>query len=60
MADALERDLKKGKMGQRPTTMAHREPALSFHYDESSVYTLNWVNTWKLRRDQRRSHKLYF
>ena len=27
-------------MGQRPTTMAHREPALSFHYDESSsLYT---------------------
>lgn len=40
MADALERDLKKEKMGQRPTTMAHREPALSFHYDESSsLYT---------------------
>ncbi|KAF6062996.1 STE like transcription factor family protein [Candida albicans] len=39
MADALERDLKKEKMGQRPTTMAHREPALSFHYDDSTSNT---------------------
>ncbi|EMG45569.1 Transcription factor CPH1, partial [Candida maltosa Xu316] len=40
MADALERDLKKEKLGQNPTTIAHREPALSFDYDESaSLYT---------------------
>lgn len=36
MADALERDLKKEKLGQNPTTISHREPALSFEYDESS------------------------
>lgn len=35
MADALERDLKKEKLGQNPTTVAHKEPALSFHYDEN-------------------------
>lgn len=34
MADALERDMKKEKMGQNPTTIAHREPAISFKYDE--------------------------
>lgn len=40
MADALERDYKKEKLGQAPTTVADREPALSFHYDErSSLYT---------------------
>ncbi|RCK56259.1 Transcription factor CPH1 [Candida viswanathii] len=40
MADALERDLKKEKLGQNPTTISHREPALSFDYDESSsLYT---------------------
>ncbi|MDC6271803.1 STE domain-containing protein, partial [Acetobacter pasteurianus] len=36
MADALERDLKKEKLGQKPTTVAYREPALSFQYDENS------------------------
>ncbi|KAK6456752.1 STE like transcription factor-domain-containing protein [Scheffersomyces xylosifermentans] len=36
MADALERDLKKEKLGQSPTTIASREPAKSFQYDESS------------------------
>ncbi|CCE43215.1 STE like transcription factor family protein [Candida parapsilosis] len=36
MADALERDLKKEKLGQKPTTIAHKEPALSFKYDENS------------------------
>ncbi|KAI5960591.1 STE12 [Candida pseudojiufengensis] len=36
MADALERDLKKEKAGQKPTTIAHKEPALSFNFDESS------------------------
>ncbi|KAG7662332.1 STE12 [[Candida] subhashii] len=35
MADALERDLKKEKVGQNPTTIACKEPALSFNYDES-------------------------
>ncbi|CAN3374010.1 hypothetical protein DIURU_001784 [Diutina rugosa] len=35
MADALERDLKKEKLGHPPTTVAHAEPALSFEYDES-------------------------
>ncbi|EGW35202.1 uncharacterized protein SPAPADRAFT_130733 [Spathaspora passalidarum NRRL Y-27907] len=40
MADALERDLKKEKLMQAPTTIAVREPALSFNYDESSnLYT---------------------
>lgn len=37
MADALERDLKKEKIGQNPTTIAHKEPALSFEYDENSA-----------------------
>lgn len=34
MADALERDMKKEKIGQNPTTVADKEPALSFKYDE--------------------------
>ena len=33
--DALERDLKREKMGQEPTTQAAAEPALSFYYDSS-------------------------
>ena len=33
--DALERDLKREKMGQEPTTMAVNEPALSFEFDSS-------------------------
>lgn len=37
MADALERDLKKEKMGQNPTTISHREPAMSFKYDENKA-----------------------
>lgn len=37
--DALERDLKREKMNQEPTTMAVSEPALSFQYDSSqSLY----------------------
>ncbi|KAI1310998.1 STE like transcription factor [Xylaria venustula] len=37
--DALERDLKREKMGQEATTMAQSEPALSFQYDSSqSLY----------------------
>ncbi|CUM63997.1 uncharacterized protein PRCAT00001585001 [Priceomyces carsonii] len=40
MADALERDLKKEKLGQNSTTVAQREPALSFQYDETkSLYS---------------------
>lgn len=37
MADALERDLKKEKMGQKPTTIADREPALSFQYEDEKL-----------------------
>lgn len=37
MADALERDLKKEKMGQKPTTVAERDPATSFTYNESML-----------------------
>ncbi|KAI5302707.1 homeodomain transcription factor ste12 [Ascosphaera pollenicola] len=33
--DALERDLKREKMGQEPTTIAISEPALSFEFDAS-------------------------
>lgn len=33
--DALERDLKREKMGQEATTMAVSEPALSFQFDSS-------------------------
>jgi transcription factor STE12 len=33
--DALERDLKREKMNQEPTTRAEAEPALSFYYDSS-------------------------
>ena len=33
--DALERDLKREKMGQEPTTIAVKEPALSFQFDSS-------------------------
>ncbi|PHH54671.1 Transcription factor steA [Ceratocystis fimbriata CBS 114723] len=37
--DALERDLKREKMGQEATTLAVAEPALSFQYDSSqSLY----------------------
>lgn len=41
MADALERDLKKEKLGQQPTTVAEREPALSFTYNESVLLELD-------------------
>lgn len=34
MAWALERDLKKEKLGQKSTTVSHREPSKSFEYDE--------------------------
>lgn len=37
MADALERDLKKEKQNQTPTTIADREPALSFEYEEEKL-----------------------
>ena len=33
--DALERDLKREKMGQEATTVAVAEPALSFEFDSS-------------------------
>lgn len=33
--DALERDLKRENQGQEPTTIAEREPALTFHWDPS-------------------------
>jgi transcription factor STE12 len=37
--DALERDLKREKMGQDPTTVAVSEPAMSFEFDSSqSLY----------------------
>ena len=37
--DALERDLKREKMGQEPTTMVTGEPAMSFTYDpKRSLY----------------------
>ncbi|KAK2742331.1 homeodomain transcription factor ste12 [Myotisia sp. PD_48] len=37
--DALERDLKREKMNQEPTTIAVNEPALSFEFDSSqSLY----------------------
>lgn len=37
--DALERDLKREKMNQEPTTVAVNEPALSFEFDSSqSLY----------------------
>lgn len=40
MADALERDLKKEALDQNPTTIAYREPAVSFNYDDKSpLYT---------------------
>lgn len=42
MADALERDLKKEKMGQQPTTVAEREPAISFTFDESLLLELDF------------------
>lgn len=40
MADALERDIKKEKMGQVPTSIALREPALLFHYEEDKSRSL--------------------
>ncbi|KAH3899424.1 uncharacterized protein SCODWIG_00628 [Saccharomycodes ludwigii] len=39
-ADALERDLKRELIGQKSTTMAMKEPALSFKYSEVSNSTL--------------------
>lgn len=36
MADALERDLKRERMGQPPTSVADCEPALSFRYVENA------------------------
>lgn len=40
MADALERDIKKERMGQVPTSVALREPALLFHYEEDKSKSL--------------------
>ncbi|WEJ94346.1 homeodomain transcription factor ste12 [Yamadazyma tenuis] len=37
MADALERDLRKEHAGQVPTTIADREPALSFEYSDEKI-----------------------
>lgn len=51
MADALERDLKKEKAGQNPTTVAEREPALSFNFDESkSLYNQLMEHMEKLKK----------
>lgn len=40
MADALERDIKREKLGQQPTSVAVREPALLFNYVEDKSRTL--------------------
>lgn len=40
MADALERDIKKEKAGQIPTSVALREPALLFQYEEDKTRSL--------------------
>lgn len=40
MADALDRDLKREKQGQTPTTVASKEPALSFNYVEDKNQSL--------------------
>lgn len=40
MADALERDIKKEKLGQVPTSVALREPALLFNYVENKTHSL--------------------
>ncbi|KAG7195324.1 homeodomain transcription factor ste12 [Scheffersomyces spartinae] len=37
-ADALDRDLKKEKLGQKATTVAVNEPALLFSYDEDKPF----------------------
>lgn len=40
MADALERDIKKEKLGQTPTSVAVREPAVLFKYIEDKKRSL--------------------
>lgn len=40
MADALERDIKKENAGHPPTSVALREPALLFHYEEDKSKSL--------------------
>ncbi|OBA21410.1 hypothetical protein METBIDRAFT_11928 [Metschnikowia bicuspidata var. bicuspidata NRRL YB-4993] len=40
MADALERDIKKEKANQTPTSVALREPALLFNYVEDKTKSL--------------------
>lgn len=40
MADALERDIKKEKLGQTPTSVAVREPAILFNYIEDKKRSL--------------------
>ncbi|PVH17980.1 uncharacterized protein CXQ87_000890 [Candidozyma duobushaemuli] len=40
MADALDRDLKREKLGQTPTSVASKEPALSFNYEEDTSASL--------------------
>lgn len=40
MADALERDIKKEKLGQTPTSVAVREPAILFKYVEDKKRSL--------------------
>lgn len=37
MADALERDIKKAKSGQQPTTIPDREPSVSFEFAEEPL-----------------------
>ncbi|CAH6721142.1 transcription factor Cph1p [[Candida] jaroonii] len=37
MADALERDIKKAKSGQQPTTIPDREPSVSFDFSEEQL-----------------------
>lgn len=40
MADALDRDIKREKAGQQPTSVATKEPALSFRYNENNSMSL--------------------
>jgi transcription factor STE12 len=49
--DALERDLKKEKQGQAPTTIAASEPALSFKYDEDQNLSTQFQKHLDLQGD---------
>ncbi|KXN87833.1 Transcription factor steA [Leucoagaricus sp. SymC.cos] len=55
--DALERDLKREKMGQEPTTHVIGEPALSFTYDPKRSLYEQFSKAQGMREEERETRK---